>query len=109
MTTIQKDTYTYTHEWGLNADEWRDQTERALSVKLTTMTPEQYRAALDRLSLSQVEAARVMGVSRNTAHNYARSGPPGPVALLLRMLMHAVEREGGLDAGLWIPSRLRPT
>ena len=52
-----------------------------------TMTADDYRAALAALGLSQVAAGRVLGVSQKTAHNYAISGPSGPAALAIRLLL----------------------
>ncbi len=51
------------------------------------MTADEYRAALRDLGLSQVGAAPVLGVSRNTAQNYAAHGPSGPAALAMRLLL----------------------
>jgi hypothetical protein len=64
------------------------------------MTPDQYRTALQQLGLSQVAAGRVLGVSQKTAHNYAISGPSGPAALALALLlsMPTGDRQMWLDA-----------
>ena len=124
MPTIQKDTYAELclkstisrlrdaltsdplaadmYEWGLTAKEWRAQVELALSVKLTTMTPEQFRNALKALRLSYVQASKLLGVSRKTVYNHARYGASGPAVLALRLMME-VE-----DTSRWIPSRLFP-
>ena len=51
------------------------------------MTPTEYRDAIARLGLTQVEAGRVLGVSARTAQNYATRGPTGPAALAIRLLM----------------------
>ncbi len=51
------------------------------------MSPTEYRDAIARLGLTQVEAGRVLGVSARTAQNYATRGPTGPAALAIRLLM----------------------
>ena len=67
------------------------------------MTAGEYRTAIASLGLSQVEAARLLGVSQKTSHNYAVHGPSGPAALALRLLltMRADERPE------WIKTLLR--
>lgn len=52
------------------------------------MTPTQFRAALDRLSLTQGEAATLLGVSLRTTHGYANGEPiPRSISLCLQMLL----------------------
>lgn len=53
------------------------------------MTPNQYRAALKALDLSQHRAAAVLGVAPRTSAGYALGeyGIPEPVAKLLRLLV----------------------
>lgn len=53
------------------------------------MTPTQFRAALDRLKLSQLGAARLVGVDGRTARRWAlgERSVPGPVAILLRLML----------------------
>jgi hypothetical protein len=51
------------------------------------VSPTEYRDAIARLGLTQVEAGRVLGVSARTAQNYATRGPTGPAALAIRLLM----------------------
>jgi transcriptional regulator with XRE-family HTH domain len=52
------------------------------------MTPTQFRAALDRLSLTQAGAAEFLGISIRSAHGYANGKPvPEPVAKLLRLMI----------------------
>ena len=51
------------------------------------MTPDQYRAALSTLGLSQLAAGRWLGVSPKTAQNYAKLGPSGPAAVAIRMAL----------------------
>lgn len=51
------------------------------------MTANQYRAALAKLGLSQVGAARLFGVNDVTSRRWAKSGVSGTVAILLRLLL----------------------
>lgn len=52
------------------------------------MTSNQYRAALDALGLTQGGAAKFLGISLKTAHNYANGGAiPEPAAKLLRLMV----------------------
>lgn len=52
------------------------------------MTSAQYRAALDRLGLSQAVAAEFLGVSLRTSHSWANGDPvPEAVAKLLRLML----------------------
>lgn len=51
------------------------------------MTPQEYRAALAALGLSQLAAGRWLGVSPKTAQNYATVGPSGPAARAIVMLL----------------------
>lgn len=51
------------------------------------MTANQYRAALKRLDLSQVGAARLFGVNGVTSRRWAKSGVTGTVSILLRLLV----------------------
>lgn len=51
------------------------------------MTASEYRAALDRLGLTQVRAAPVLDVSPRTAQYYASSGPSGPAGRLMALLL----------------------
>lgn len=62
------------------------------------MTSDEYRAALDRLGLTQVGAAPVLDVSPRTAQYYASSGPSGPAGRLMTLLL---ELPPG-DAREWI-------
>jgi len=50
------------------------------------MTANQYRAALDRLGLTQVGAARLLGVNEVTGRRWARYGVTGTAEILLRLL-----------------------
>lgn len=52
------------------------------------VTPTQYRDAISRLGLSQVEAAHFLGLSVRTSHGYANDQPvPRAIALLLRLMI----------------------
>lgn len=51
------------------------------------MTPAEYRTALETLGLSQLAAGRWLGVSPKTAQNYATTGPSGPAARAIIMLL----------------------
>jgi hypothetical protein len=51
------------------------------------MTPPQYRDALARLSLSQLAAARLLGVGDRTSRRWARQGVNGTAVILLRLLL----------------------
>ena len=52
------------------------------------MTQQQFRAALDRLGLTQVEAAALLQVDKGTISRWARGSRsvPPPVALLLQLV-----------------------
>lgn len=52
------------------------------------MTTDQYRAALERLGLSQGEAAKFLGISIRSSHGYANGEPiPRTVSHCLQMLL----------------------
>jgi pentatricopeptide repeat protein len=51
------------------------------------MTAKQYKAAIQKLGLSQQAAGRWLGVSPRTAANYAAKGPPEMAAKLLRLML----------------------
>lgn len=51
------------------------------------MTANQYRAALDRLELTQVGAARLLGVNDVTSRRWARHGVTGTAEILFRLLV----------------------
>lgn len=53
------------------------------------MSPEQFIAALDRLDISQVQAARLLGVAERTVRMWISGdrGVPGPVAAFLTYLV----------------------
>jgi hypothetical protein len=55
------------------------------------MTPDEYRAALKALGLTQVGAGKMMGVSARTAQEYAAKGPSGPAAFVVRLLLAVPE------------------
>lgn len=51
------------------------------------MTPAEFRTALERLALTQGQAAEALGLDIRTVNRYANQGPiPAPVALALRYL-----------------------
>ncbi len=50
------------------------------------MTAKQYRAALADLGLTQVAAARLLGVNDATSRRWAAHGVTGTAAILLRLL-----------------------
>jgi len=59
------------------------------------MTPDEYRAAIERLGLSQIAAARLLGVDERTSRRWAcgeREVPP-PAQRFLRYLI-ATRRSG---------------
>jgi hypothetical protein len=53
------------------------------------MTAKQFQAAIDRLGLSQVGAARLLGADPRTARRWAlgERSVPEPVAILLRLMV----------------------
>lgn len=53
------------------------------------VTPTQFRAALDKLELSQVKAAKLVGVDERTSRRWAlgQTTVPEAVAILLRLLV----------------------
>lgn len=51
------------------------------------MNAAEYRTALATLGLSQQAAGRWLMVSPKTAQNYATTGPSGPAARAIRLLM----------------------
>ena len=51
------------------------------------MTANQYRAALSRLGLTQVAAARLFGVNAATSRRWAAGGVSGATVILLRLLL----------------------
>lgn len=57
------------------------------------MTPDEYRAALQALGLTQVAAGRLLGVSARTAQEYAIKGPSGPAAFAMRLLLSLPAKE----------------
>lgn len=57
------------------------------------MTPDEYRATLKALGLTQIGAGRLLGVSARTAQEYASTGPSGPAALAMRLLLALPAKE----------------
>jgi DNA-binding transcriptional regulator YiaG len=58
------------------------------------MTPKQFNAALERLVLTQVGAAKLLGLTDRTVRNYAAGATPIPeaTAKLLQLLLAKEER-----------------
>ena len=50
------------------------------------MSPAEFRSILARSNLSQVGAARLLGVADYTVRRWAKDGVDGPVAILWRLL-----------------------
>lgn len=57
------------------------------------MTPDEYRAALKTLGLTQSGAGRMLGVSPRTAQTYASEGPSGQAAFAMRLLLAIPEKD----------------
>jgi hypothetical protein len=56
------------------------------------MTPDEYRAALQRLGLNQTTVAPLLGIDARTSRRYARFGVPHQAACLLAyMLEHGTD------------------
>jgi len=51
------------------------------------MTPDEYRAALKSLDLTQNEAGRWLGVHEQSGRRWASEGPPAPVAKFLSFVL----------------------
>ena len=51
------------------------------------MTPLQYRAAIEKLGLSQRKAGTFLGAAERTSRRWAKDGPPEAVAKLLRLMI----------------------
>jgi len=51
------------------------------------MTPDEYRATLKSLGLTQNEAGRWLGVHEQSGRRWAANGPPEPVAKFLRLVI----------------------
>lgn len=62
------------------------------------MTPTEFRAALARLQLSQLGAARLLQVDGRTARRWAQHGVNGPTAVLLRLLLNGKVRLRDIEA-----------
>jgi DNA-binding transcriptional regulator YiaG len=64
-----------------------------------TMTPEQYRRAIDKLGLSQVRAARFLGIGDTAGQGWARGDTaiPHAVELLLKVMLKHDIAPGDLD------------
>jgi hypothetical protein len=66
---------------------FRTKARALVEVWIQAMTGDEYRQIIRLLQLNQQEAGRWLGLSRRTAQNYARRGPPDPVARLLRVVI----------------------
>lgn len=62
------------------------------------MTANQFRAALDKLGLSQLAAARLFKVSEKTARNWAREGVSGTVVILINLLIKGKITQKDIEA-----------
>lgn len=64
------------------------------------MTPEEYRAALDALDLTQAQAAKLMGVDDRTSRRWAlgERAIPGSVSLALELMLGQQPKTERLDA-----------
>lgn len=64
------------------------------------MTPRAFQAAIDRLGLSQVAAAKIVGADPRTARKWAAgvNKVPECVAILLRLLIAGKITTGDIDA-----------
>jgi DNA-binding transcriptional regulator YiaG len=51
------------------------------------MTPDEYRAALKRLELSQRGAAALFGVAASTGQEWADKGPSPPAAFAIKLML----------------------
>ena len=51
------------------------------------MSGDEYKQAIAELGLSQLGAGRWLRIAKRTAQNYAKRGPPEPVAMLLRLML----------------------
>lgn len=51
------------------------------------MTKREYREAIERLGLNQIQAGEFLRVSERTSRNYAAHGAPGVVEMLLRVML----------------------
>ena len=51
------------------------------------MTRDEYRAVLEELGLSQLEAGRCLGVTDRTAQNWAARRCPEPIARILKFFI----------------------
>jgi hypothetical protein len=62
------------------------------------MTPDQFRAALARLGLTQAGAAALVGADPRTARRWAKLGPPQYMAAILRLLIAKKITVGDVEA-----------
>lgn len=60
------------------------------------MTPTDYRASILALNLSQVRAAKALGINERTSRRYAQLGAPHHIQLALEGLKARVNTENSL-------------
>lgn len=67
---------------------------------MTPMTTDEYRAALDKLGISQLALSRALGVGSRTSRRWAldEARIPIPVAMLLRLM---VKKKIKLEIPVW--------
>jgi hypothetical protein len=71
-----------------------------------TMTPAQYRHAIAHLGLSQVAAARLLGIGDRTSRRWARYGIHGTSEILLRLLLTGRITPADINYARWHRSAL---
>ena len=78
------------------ADETPPQDRAATPFGGPPMTPEEFRAARDRLGLSLSELARALNVNPRTVCRWqdGSQAVPGPVAAAIGMKLRSLERDG---------------
>lgn len=67
---------------------------------MTAMKPDEYRAAIKTLGLTQNGAGEFFGVNPVTGRRWAKSGPPTPVAKMLRLMLAMKLTPAQVDAAL---------
>ena len=61
------------------------------------MTAKQYRAAIERLGLSQERAGELLGASKRSGQNWAANGPPPAEAILIRLMLAGKVTAGDIE------------
>jgi hypothetical protein len=69
------------------------------------MNANHYRAALTKLGLTQVGAARLFGVNEATSRRWAASGVQGTVVILLRLMLNGKVTVKDVEASRLIAGR----